>query len=63
MNVEGNFSNKQGTYTKGAMRTWRNIAEENEMWLEETAGDRTKLKMYYNCEFKPIFQSENEIKK
>ena len=51
---------KEGTYTKGAMRTWKHIAEENERWLEETAGDRTKLKMYYYCEYKPIFQSKLE---
>ena len=30
------------------------MSEQNEIWLEETAGDRNKLKKYYNCEFKPI---------
>lgn len=36
------------------MRTWGHIAQQNEIWLEETAGDRSKLKNYYNCEFKPM---------
>ena len=44
-----------------AMRTWKHLNDENERWLEETAGDRSKLKMYYNCEFKPlIVKSEKE---
>ena len=45
------------------MRTWKHLNDENERWLEETAGDRSKLKMYYNCEFKPIIvksEKENE---
>ena len=28
--------------------------EQNDKWLEETGGDRKKLKNYFNCEFKPI---------
>ena len=46
--------NKGGTYRKGEMRSWDNISEQNDLWLEETAGNRSKLKEYYNCEFKPI---------
>ena len=40
-----------------------NIIDENERWLDETGGDRSKLKMFHNCEFKPISikpKKENE---
>ena len=36
------------------MRTWDHISEQNDLWLEETAGNKSKLKEYFNCEFKPI---------
>ena len=36
------------------MRTWQHISEQNERWLEETAGDRKQLKNYFSCEYKPI---------
>ena len=40
---------------------WKNIIDENERWLDETGGDRSKLKMFHNCEFKPIsIKSEKE---
>ena len=61
LDLEGNFSIKKGTYSKGALRTWKNIIDENERWLDETGGDRSKLKMFHNCEFKPIsIKSEKE---
>ena len=61
LDLEGNFSIKKGTYGKGALRTWKNIIDENERWLDETGGDRSKLKMFHNCEFKPIsIKSEKE---
>ena len=40
LDIDGNFSNKGGTYRKGEMRTWKNIVDENERWLEETCGER-----------------------
>ena len=52
-----NFSTKNGIYKKGEMRTWDHTSEQNDLWLEETAGNRTKLKNYYNCEFKTILHS------
>ena len=40
---------------------WKNIIDDNERWLDETGGDRSKLKMFHNCEFKPIsIKSEKE---
>ena len=27
---------------------WKNIIDENEKWLDETGGDRSKLKMFHN---------------
>ena len=40
---------------------WKNIIDENERWLDETSGDRSKLKMFHNCEFKPVsIKSEKE---
>ena len=40
---------------------WKNIIDENERWLDEIGGDRSKLKMFHNCEFKPIsIKSEKE---
>ena len=50
LDLEGNFSIKKGTYSKGALRTWKNIIDENERWLDETGGDRSKLKMFHNFE-------------
>ena len=54
MDIDGNFDIKNGTYQKGELRTWQHISEQNDKWLEETGGDRKKLKNYFNCEFKPI---------
>ena len=42
------------------LRTWDHISEQNDLWLEETAGNRTKLKNYYNCEFKPIIMKSGK---
>ena len=52
VDIDGNFDIKNGTYEKGELRTWQHISEQNDNWLEETGGDRKKIKKYFNCEFK-----------
>ena len=54
VDLEGKITNRTGTYQKAEMRTWEHIGDQNEIWLEETGGDRSQLKNYYNYEFKPI---------
>ena len=45
---------RDAEWVKGADRTIEGIAQFNEQWLEETGGDRSKLKNYYNCEHLPL---------
>ena len=45
---------RDAEWVKGADRTIEGIAQFNEQWLDETGGDRSKLKNYYNCEHLPL---------
>ena len=45
---------RNGLWEKGQDRTVEDISKINHKWLEETGGDRDKLKDYFNCQNQPL---------
>ena len=46
---------RDAVWGKGTDRKIEEMRTLKTRWLEETGGDRDKLKDYFNCEFDPLF--------
>ena len=51
---------RTAVWVKGEDRTLENLILNQENWLAETGGDRTKLKEYFNVEFPPLIASKTD---
>lgn len=52
---------KGAAWVKGRNRTPRNIRENRNKWAEETHENRKLLMRYFNCEFPPVFQGNDDM--
>ena len=51
---------RTAVWVKGEDRTLQNLITNQDKWLAETGGDRTKLKEYFNVEFPPLIGSNHD---